>query len=107
MPKPSEVTECRIVGRLGKPPETTTTQGGTTVCRMVVVKKADGHASSPVEVGLYAKGDLAARCGSKLGEGDLIEAFGPLGRQRARARRPELVTEDVKLWERAEGSGAP
>ena len=101
MAKPSEAMECRVVGRLGRAPEVARTLAGVTVCRLVVVKKAAGPASSPVRVGLYVKGELAKRCG-RLGEGDLIAAFGELGSQRrAAVKYPELLTEDVKLYERA------
>ncbi len=103
----SEAMECRIVGRLGREPEASMTLGGMTVCRLMVVKRAAGPASSPARVGLYLKGELAKRCGSKLHEGDLIEAFGELGNRRGKAqpRYPEVVVADapdnVKLYERA------
>jgi hypothetical protein len=103
----SEAMDCRIVGRLGREPEAATTLGGVTVCRLVVVKRAAGPASSPARVGLYLRGELAKRCGGKLHEGDLIEAFGELGNRRgkARPRYPEVVVADdpgnVKLYARA------
>jgi single-stranded DNA-binding protein len=103
----SEAMECRIVGRLGREPEAATTLGGVAVCRLVVVKRAAGPASSPARVGLYLKGELAKRCGAKLHEGDLVEALGELGNRRgkARPRYPEVLVEDapdnVKLYERA------
>lgn len=100
--------DCRIVGRLGREPEARTTLGGVTVCRLVVVKRATGPASSLARVGLYLRGELAKRCGGKLHEGDLIEAFGELGNRRsgkARPRYPEVVVADdpgnVKLYARA------
>ncbi|HEY2333630.1 MAG TPA: hypothetical protein VGH58_01310 [Solirubrobacterales bacterium] len=106
--KRSEAMECRVVGRLGCEPEASTTTSGVTICRLVVVKRAAGPASSPARVGLYLKGELAKRCRGGLHEGDLIEAFGELGNRRggkARPRYPEVVVADapdsVKLFERA------
>jgi hypothetical protein len=107
--KRSEAMECRVVGRLGREPEAKSTLDGVTVCRLVVVKRAAGPASSPARVGLYLKGELAKRCGRGLHEGDLIEAFGELGNRprasKARPRYPEVVVADapdrVKLYERA------
>jgi hypothetical protein len=105
MAKPSEAMQCRVVGRLGRAPEVASTTSGVAVCRLVVVKKAAGPASSPVRIGLYVKGELAKRCG-RLGEGDLIAALGELGGQRrAAVRYPELLAQDVKLYERAGGGG--
>jgi hypothetical protein len=101
MPKPSEAMDCRVVGRVGKHLEIARTAAGTEVCRLVVTQRAAGPASSPVQIGLYVKGELAKRCCRGLGEGDLIEAFGQLGRMRSKAKRPELVGTDVKLWEKA------
>lgn len=85
------------------------TLGGMPICRMVVVGKAEGPASSPPQVALYTKDDLARRCGRGLGEGDLIEAFGLMpAQQRSKARYPEFIPEDVKLWEKAAvRTGAP
>jgi hypothetical protein len=103
----SEAMDCRIVGRLGREPEAATTLSGVTVCRLVVVKRAAGPASSPARVGLYLRGELAKRCGGKLHEGDLIEAFGELGNRRGKAqpRYPEVLVADdpssVKLYARA------
>lgn len=84
------------------------TSGGVTVCRLVVVKRAAGPASSPTRVGLYIKGTLAKRCRKGLREGDLIEAFGELGSRwsgtKARPKYPEVVVQDafdnVKLKQR-------
>jgi hypothetical protein len=107
--KRSEAMECRIVGRLGCEPEATRTLGGVTVCRLVVVKRAAGPASSPARVGLYLKGMLAKRCRAGLHEGDLIEAFGELGNRQPASKTgpkyPEVVVADafdnVKLKQRA------
>lgn len=107
--KLSEAMECRIVGRLGREPEVTRTAGGVTVCRLVVVKRAAGPASSPTRVGLYMTGELAKRCKKGLHEGYLIEAFGQLGNRRrsskAEPKYPEVVVGDafngVKLKDRA------
>jgi hypothetical protein len=107
MAKPSEAMQCRVVGRIAKAPEATTTAGGVRVCRLVVVKEADGPASSPVRVGLYTKGDLARRCAGNLREGDLIEGLGELAARRgaSSARYPEILVpdapENMKLYERA------
>jgi hypothetical protein len=105
----SEAMECRVVGRLGREPEATTTMDGVTVCRLIVVKRAAGPASSPTRVGLYLKGALAKRCRGGLHDGDLIEAVGELGNRRpastARPGYPEVVVADqpdaVKLYARA------
>ena len=109
MAKPSEAMECRVVGRISKPPEATTTSGGVRVCRLVVVKEADGPASSPVRVRLYTKGELARRCAGNLREGDLIEGLGELGARRSDSKSgasyPEVLVpdapENVRLYERA------
>jgi hypothetical protein len=104
----SEAMECRVVGRLGREPEAKATTGGVTVCRMVVVKRAAGPASSPVRVGLYLKGALAERCRKGLHEGYLIEAFGELGNRQPVGKAPgypEVVVDDrpdaVRLYARA------
>lgn len=107
--KQSEAMECRIVGRLGREPEMSTRADGVAVCRLVVVKRAAGPASSPARVGLYMTGELARRCKAGLREGYLIEAFGELGTRRqgskAEPKYPEVVVEDapgnVKLKQRA------
>lgn len=105
MAKPSEAMQCRVVGRIAKAPEAATTASGVRVCRLIVVKGADGPASSPVRVGLYVKGELARRCAGNLHEGDLIEGLGELGARRGQGIGfPEVVTHDVKLFARA---GAP
>ena len=104
-----EAMECRIVGRLGREPEVTMTMAGVTVCRLVVVKRAAGPASSPTLVGLYLKGALARRCRAGLHEGDLIEVVGELGARvrgaKTRPRYPEVLVADdpdnVKLWHQA------
>jgi hypothetical protein len=107
--KRDEAMQCRIVGRLGREPEASTTLGGATVCRMIVVKRAPGPASRSTRVGLYLTGELAKRCRSKLHEGDLIEALGDLAERRgpskARPSYPEVLVADdpsrVRLFERA------
>ena len=104
---PIQQTDCRVMGRLGKAPEAKTTLGGMPVCRMVIVGEPVGPATSPQRVVIFTKDELAARCARGLAEGDLIEAFGSFPEQRKRAKQPELVTTDVKLWERAERTGAP
>ena len=109
MAKPSEAMQCRVVGRIARAPEATTTAGGVRVCRLIVVKEADGPASSPVRVGLFTKGDLARRCAGKLREGDLIEGHGELaarrGDSKSGASYPEVLVadapENVRLFERA------
>jgi len=105
----SEAMECRIVGRLGREPEISMRADGMAVCRLVVVKRAAGPASSPARVGLYMTGELARRCKRGLHEGYLIEAFGELaarrGGSKAEPKYPEVVVEDafdnVKLKQRA------
>ena len=98
---------CGDEGIGGREPEKITTLSGVTVCRMVVVKRAAGPASSPALVGLYLKGALARRCGGGLHEGDLIEAVGQLASRSgiARPKYPEVVVLDapdqVRLYERA------
>lgn len=102
MAKPSEAMQCRVVGRIARAPEAAMTLGGVRVCRLIVVKGADGPASSPVRVALYTKGELARRCASGLREGDLIEGLGELRSRRARPiGYPEIAIHDVKLFERA------
>jgi hypothetical protein len=101
-----------VRGRLAQPPEFARSMGGAAVCRLLVVGKARGPASSPPRVSLYIKdgegeegglrGDEAERCHLGLREGDLIEAVGDVGPERPKARRQEvLVSERVKLWSRA------
>jgi hypothetical protein len=101
-----EAARARIVGRVTRDPETATTMGGETVCRLMVARKARGPASADVVVGLYVKGELARRCGRGLGEGDLVEGVGDLGAMRRGARFPEVLVEDVKLREAVSGRAA-
>lgn len=98
-----QLATTRIVGRVTRDPETAWTSAGVPVCRMLVAKEASGPASSPTTVSLYTKGDLARRCGTKLGKGDLVEGIGDLGPMRRRARVPEVIAESVKLFEAVSG----
>ncbi len=107
MEKPSEGTECQVVGRLGKAPESARTTGGVLFCRLLVVEKAAGPASKPGQFLAYMRGELAERCAFNLAAGDLVEVTGELpATVRPKARYRELIVADtpdaVKLWERAE-----
>jgi hypothetical protein len=104
-----EAMRTFVRGRLGRAPEFARSVDGVGVCRLLVVGRAAGPASSPPRVSLYVKDgapglrdDEAVRCGCGLNRGDLIEAVGDIGPERPKARRQEvLVSERVKLRERA------
>ena len=96
-----------VRGRLGRAPEFARTVGEeqTAICRMLVLGRAAGPASSPPKVSLYLKGAEAKRCALGLRAGDLIEAVGNIGPERAQAHHQEvLVDKQVKLLARAGGS---
>jgi hypothetical protein len=102
-----EVMRTFVRGRLAKAPEFARTLGeeATTVCRLLVIGKARGPASRPPKVSLYLKGAEAERCAFGLNRGDLIEAAGDIGPERAKAGHQEvLVSDRVKLRARAGGS---
>lgn len=89
-----------------------TGEGGA-VCRLVVIGEARGPASKPPRVSLYIgeggelRTDEARRCAFNLVEGDLIQAVGDVGAERAKARRQEVVvSEPVRLRARAAEAGA-
>lgn len=97
-----EVMRVFVRGRLARKPEFAQTVEGVAICRLLVLGRAAGPASSPPRVSLYLSGEEARRCAFGLGEGDLIEGVGDLGPERRKALRQEvLVTERVKLRERA------
>lgn len=113
--KAEEVMRTFVRGRLGRAPEFARSVDGVGICRLLVIGKAAGPASSPPRVSLYIRdggpglrSDEAVRCGLGLQPGDLIEAVGDLGPERRKARRQEvLVSERVRLRERAaSGAGA-
>lgn len=103
-----EVMRIFVRGRLGRAPEFARTVDGVGICRLLVIGRAAGPASSPPRVSLYIRdggaglrADEAVRCGLGLHEGDLIEAVGDIGPERPKAPRQEvLVSERVKLRER-------
>jgi hypothetical protein len=98
----NEVMRVFVRGRLAQKPEFAQTMDGVAICRLLVLGKAAGPASSPPRVSLYLHGAEAKRCAFGLNEGDLIEGIGDLGPERRKARRQEVVvSERVKLRERA------
>jgi hypothetical protein len=107
-----KVMRTFVRGHLGQAPEFVRSVDGVGVCRLLVIGKAAGLASSPPRVSLYIsdggpglRSDEAVRCGLGLHSGDLIEAVGDIGPERPTARRQEvLVSERVKL--RARGTVA-
>jgi hypothetical protein len=110
--KADELMRTFVRGRLGRAPEYTQTVEGVGICRLLVVGKAAGPASSPPRISLYIRdgglglrSDEAERCHLGLRQGDLIEAVGDVGGERHKARHQEvLVNERVKLRERAAGA---
>ena len=110
--KAEELMRTFVRGRLGRAPEFTQTVDGVGICRLLVVGKAAGPASSPPRIALYVRdggpgleSNEAERCHLGLREGDLIEAVGNVGPERRKARRQEvLVSERVRLRERAASS---
>lgn len=110
--KTDELMRTFVRGRLGRAPEFDRTVDGVGICRLLVVGKAAGQASSPPRVALYIRdggpglrSDEAVRCNLGLRPGDLIEAVGDVGPERRKARRQEVVVSDqVKLRERAASS---
>ena len=101
-----------VRGRLAGKPEYARTSDGGEVCRLIVIGEAAGPASSPPRASLYIRNgdgaseglraDEARRCAFGLNPGDLIQAVGDLGPERARALRQEvLVSEPVRLRARA------
>lgn len=95
-----------VRGRIASEPEFVRTMEGVGVCRLVVIGQA-GLASSPPRVSLYIRDgeqvedggeedasplrpDEAQRCAFHLGEGDLIQAVGNIGPERAKAKGQEV-----------------
>jgi hypothetical protein len=102
-----EVMRTFVRGRLSREPEFSRTLGEepVSICRLMVLGSAAGPASSPPKVLLYIKGAEAERCAFGLHSGDLIQAVGDVGPERAKARHQEvLVSERVTLRARAGGS---
>jgi hypothetical protein len=98
-----------VRGRIASEPEFAQTMEGVGVCRLLVIGEA-GPASRPPRVSLYVRdgGDLRAdeakRCAFNLRPGDLIQAVGDIGAERAKAARQEIVvSEPVRLRARAGG----
>lgn len=110
--KADEVMRTFVRGRLGRAPEFARSVDGVGVCRLLVIGKAAGPASSPPRVSLYIKdggpglrSDEAVRCGLGLHRGDLVQAVGDVGSERRKARRQEVVvSEPVRLKARTGGS---
>jgi len=103
-----------IRARIAADPEFKRTSAGVGICRIPVIGEA-GPASRPPRLSLYImdgggklKPQEAKRCAYGLHPGDVIQAVGAVGPERAKARHQEVVVDEpVKLRARAaERAGA-
>ncbi len=99
---PEAVMRTFVRGRITKR-EYRRSAEGVGVCRLIVVGTPAGPASKPPRVSLYIRdgGDLRAdeahRCAFNLKDGDMIQAVGDVGAERASAAHQEIVvTEQVR-----------
>lgn len=95
----------QVVGRITIAPEQAS-KDGNTFCRMLVATGPIGGTELPPVAAVYVGGELAERCGRGLDEGYLISAIGRFHRGRRKARFPEMIADDIKLWDKGGRPGA-